>query len=81
MVLNLLSNNSSVVLINYYAPNQEVEQLKVIDRLTYILDQLDIAEDTTFIWDGDFNVIFDIDLDADGRFPKLYIKSVSKLYR
>ena len=25
-----------------------------------------IAEDTTFIWAGDFNMTFDIDLDADG---------------
>ena len=79
IVLNLLLNNNPVVLINYYAPNQEAEQLKVLDRLTHILDQLDIGQDTTFIWGGDFNMIFDIGLDADGGFPKMYIKSVSKL--
>ena len=78
-MLNMLLNNSPVVLISYHVPNQEAEQLKVLDRLTHILDQLDIAEDTTFIWGGDFNMIFDIDLDADGGSPKLYIKSVSKL--
>ena len=38
IVLNLMLNNSPVVLINYYAPNQEAEQLKVLDRLTHILD-------------------------------------------
>ena len=53
IVLNLLLNNSPVVLINYYAPNQEAEQLKVLDRLTHILDQLDISQDTIFIWGGD----------------------------
>ena len=79
ILLSLLLNNSPVVLVNYYAPNQEAEQLKVLDRLTHILDQLDIAQNTTVIWGGDFNMIFDIDLDADGRSPKLYIKSVSKL--
>ena len=79
IVLNLLLNNSPVVLMNYYAPNQEAEQLKVLDRLTHILDQLDMAQDTIFIWSGDFNMTFDIDLDADGGSPKLYIKSVSKL--
>ena len=78
IVLNLLLNNSPVV-INYYAPDQEVEQLKVLDRLTHVLDQLDITQDTTFIWGGDFNMIFDIDIDTDGGSPKLYIKSVSKL--
>ena len=66
IVLNLLSNNSPVVRINYHALNQEAELLKVHDRLTHILDQLDIAQDTTFIWGGDFNMIFDLDLDADG---------------
>ena len=79
IVLNLMLSNSPVVLINYYAPNQEAEQLKVLERLTHILDQLDIAQDTTFIWGGDFNMIFAIDLDADGGSPNLYIKSVSKL--
>ena len=78
-MINLLLNSSPVVLINYYAPNQEAEELKVLDRLTHILDQLDIAQDTTFIWGGDFNIILDIDQDADGGSPKLYIKSVSKL--
>ena len=71
IVLNLLLNNSPAVLINYYAPNQEAEQLMVFDHLTYILDQLDIAQDTVFIWGGgDFNMTFDIDLDADGGSPK-----------
>ena len=78
VLLNLLLNNSPVVLINCYAPNQEAEQFKVLDRLTHIFDQLDKAEDNTFIWGRDFNMIFDIDLDADKGSPKLYIKSVSK---
>ena len=79
IVLNMMLNSSPVVLFNYYAPNQEPEQLKVLERLTHILDQLDIAQNTTFMWGGDFNMMFDIDLDADGGSPKLYIESVSKL--
>ena len=47
IVLSLLLNNSPVVLINYCAPNQEAEQLKVLDRLTHILDQLDITQNTS----------------------------------
>ena len=68
-----------MVLVNYYASNQEAEQLKVLDKLTHIFDQLDIAEYTTFIWGGDFNIIFYIDLVGDGGCPKLYVKSVSEL--
>ena len=55
-----------MVLINYYAPNEEKDQLKVLDDLNHILDNIDISEDTVLVWGGDFNLIFDIGLDADG---------------
>ena len=70
-VLNTLIEDSPVVLINYYAPNEEKDQLKVLDDLNHILDNIDISEDTVLLWGGDFNLIFDIGLDADGGFPKL----------
>ena len=78
-MLNLLLNICPVLLINYHVPSQEAEQLKVLDRIANILDQLYIPQNTTFTWSGDFNMIFDIDLEADRGPPKLYIKSVSKL--
>ena len=61
------------MLINYYAPNVESEQLKLIDELNHIFNSLEIAENTMFIWSGHFNMIFDTTLDADGGFPKLKI--------
>ena len=50
-----------------------------MDELGHIFNQLQISENTTFIWGGDFNLFFDIDLDAEGGSPKLKIKSLSKL--
>ena len=78
IVLNTLIEYSPVVLVNYYAPNEDKDQLKVLDDLNHILDNTNISEDTVFAWGGDFNLIFDIRLDADGGSPKLKLKSVSK---
>ena len=68
-----------MVPINYYAPNEEKDQLKVLDDLNHILDNIDISEDTILVWGGDFNFIFDIGSDADGRSPKLKLKSICKV--
>ena len=80
IVLNvLIDNNPVVILVNYYAPNVESEQLKHLDELNHIFDSLEIPENTMFIWNGDFNMIFDTTLDANEGFPKLNINSLSKL--
>ena len=54
-------------------------KLKLLDELNHIFNSLEIAENTMFIWGGDFNMVFDTTLDADGGFPKLKINSLSKL--
>ena len=71
MVLNVLVDNNPVILVNYYAPNVESEQLKLLDELNHIFDSLEIAKNTMFIWGGNFNMIFDTTLDADGVFQNL----------
>ena len=68
-----------MILVNYYAPNYEAEEVKRFEELTSIFNQLNIAENTKFIWGGDFNLTFDVNLDAEGGSSKLYIKSTSKL--
>ena len=42
--------------MNYYAPYEEKGQLKVLDDLNHILDNIDISEDTILVWGGDFNL-------------------------
>ena len=75
----MLIDSSPVILVNYYAPNYEADQVKLLNDLTHAFDQLEITANTSFLWGGDFNTIFDISLDADGGSPQLYIKSVAKL--
>ena len=43
------------------------------------MDKLGFKENTQFIWGGDFNVIFDEKLDADGGNPKLEDKFITKI--
>ena len=58
---------------------RRTRSVKILDELNRIFDQLQVKEDTQFIWGGDFNVVFDTVLDAHGGSPKLKLKSVSKL--
>ena len=45
----VLIDNSPVILVNYYAPNVESEQLKLFDELNHICNSLEIAKNTMFI--------------------------------
>ena len=44
IVLNVLLDNVLFILVNYYAPNYETDQLKLLEELSHIFDQLDTAE-------------------------------------
>ena len=70
---------SPFILINYYAANDENGQIQVLNEIQEQLDLLDPDQDTQIIWGGDFNVIFDTKLDADGGNPQLKLNSVTKL--
>ena len=76
---NLLIDGSPVILVNYYAPNYEADQVQLLNDLTHVYAQLEITAYTRFFWGGDFHTIFHIFLDADWGSPQLYIKSVAKL--
>ena len=69
MVIETIIKGSPFILINYYAPNDENGQIQVLNEIQEQLDLLDLDQDTQIIWGGDFNVIFDTKLDADGGNP------------
>ena len=79
IVLDVVIDNNPVILVNCYGPNVESDQLKILDELAHILNQLQISENTTFIWGGNFNLFFDVYLDALGGSRRLKVKSLSKL--
>ena len=79
IVLDTVIDNNPVILVNYHAPNVEYDQLRVLDELAHIFNRLQSSENTTSTWGGDFNLFFDVELDANGGSPKLKVKSLSKL--
>ena len=71
IIINTIIKGSPFILINYYAPNDENGRIQVLNEIQEQLDLLDPDQDTQIILGGDFNVIFDTKLDADGRNPQL----------
>ena len=71
VILKVEIQNSPFILINYYAPNEEGQQVQILTEISDILAKMELEEDTQLIWGGDFNSFFDCKLDADGGNPKL----------
>ena len=79
VILKVEIQSSPFILINYYAPNEEGQQVQILTEISDILAEMELEEDTQLIWGGDFNSFFDCKLDADGGNPKLKIQSITKL--
>ena len=79
VILKVEIQSSPIILINYYAPNEERQQVQVFTEISDILEKMELEEDTQLIWGGDFNSFFDCKLDADGGNPKLKIQSITIL--
>jgi len=56
--------------VNLYAPNKTNEHSTFFDEICEELDNFCLADDCNIVIGGDFNVIFDPDLDGNGRNPK-----------
>ena len=67
------------MLINYYAPNLEIQQVSVLDELTEVLSNLELIENTKLIFGGDFDLILNLNLDANGGNPTLKSNSIKSL--
>ena len=79
MILQAIVQDILVILINYYAPNDEISQVPVLLEINRIVTSLDLGQNTSIIGGGDFNLILDSELDSDGGNLRLKIQSLSKL--
>ena len=79
LIIHSLIQDMPMVLVNYYAPNAENEQVKVLIQIKNIPDNSEISQDTSVILGGDFNLFFEKSLDTDGGNPSVKTKSLSKL--
>ena len=79
IIIKTIINESNVVIIDYYAPNDEPSQVETLAKIDRHIRSLELEDNTTFLFGGDFNMYFDTKLDADGGNPKLKVNSLTQL--
>ena len=71
VILQAKIQDSSIILINYYAPNVEEPQITVFSEINDIINNIILEEDTTILWGGNVSSFVDVKLDADGGSPPI----------
>ena len=71
--------SSPFILINYYAPNEEGQQVLILTEIRDVLEKTELEKDTQLIWGRSFNCFFDCKLHADVINPKLKVQAIAKL--
>ena len=81
VILHIELQESPYVILNYYAPDVENEQLKLLNKLFDELDRLPLRKNQGihFIFGGDWNLIFDKSLDALSGIPTFKKNAIVKL--
>ena len=70
ILLEALIQDSPFVLLNIYAPNTSTEQCEFFKKIAEELKSSVTLSDSSLVVGGDFNVIFDQDLDGSGGVKK-----------
>ena len=52
LILKATIQNKPIVLVNYYAPNDEGYQIKTLSMMNEIINQLEVDPDTAIVWAG-----------------------------
>ena len=79
MSVKLSEFDSKILLINIYNENEERDQLVLFEKLEQLLVPFGDVTDHVVLFGGDFNFIFDKNLDASGAVGALKLKSLAAL--
>ena len=79
IILHIEIQGTPYILINYYGPNGETDQVKVLKQLAIHLRNINADQNITCILGGDWNLIFDKSLDAMGGSRSLKYNSLKEL--
>ena len=79
LLLDVKIDDTVFVLVNIYNANTENDQLQTLSDLNDILGNINDIETKNIILGGDFNVFFNLSLEANGGNPVLKKKSIAKL--
>ena len=66
-----------LILANLYNPNKEPQQIEVMDNFISIIKSIDRDHECEIVLGGDFNFIFNTELESDGGNPKLKLSSIA----
>ena len=81
LIIEVLIKGQLYLLVNFYNENDEKSKLKLLEKLEISLKKFSDVENKEIIWSGDFNLIFDVKLDAEGDSPKLKKDSIVKVVK
>ena len=79
LILDVEIQGKPYLIINLYADNDQAGQLVTLAKLESLLERIGIKEERKIILGGNFNIIFDKRLDADGGSPCLKVETIQKL--
>ena len=67
------------LLITMHQPNDEITQVQTLSEICDIIDKMELEQEMTIVWGGDFDLFFYSFLDADDGKPQLKMNSLTKL--
>ena len=79
VILKCLIQDSPFLLVNLYNPSNDVEQVKTMEKVRHIIENLDPALNYNLVLEGDLNFIQDAVCDSDGDTPTLKHSSFAEL--
>ena len=79
IILHIEIQGTPYILINYYGPNSESAQVKVLERIASYLYDMEIDDSVHFVLGGDWDLIFDKTLDFMVESPSLKYSSLKRL--
>ena len=69
IVLYVHVQDNPILLVNYYAANDESSQVQTLSEICDIIDKMELEQDMKIVWGGDFNLFFYSFLDAHSVKP------------
>ena len=79
VILKCLIQDSPFLLVNLYNSNNEAEQVKTMEKVRHIIENLDQTLNYNLVQRGDLNFIQDTLYDSAGGMPTLNHSSITEL--
>ena len=76
VIIRCMIQDRLFLLANLYNPNKEPQQMEVMDNFISIIKSIDKDHECEIVLGGDFNFIFNTELESDGGNPKLKLSSI-----